>query len=281
MGANAISCGQRGETAVDLATALPDAGMVRCLIGLKRKYAHRARHLQKYLRLNSAGGPRQQTTAAIDPSLHMGGTIRPGVCEAEWEDLWLEREKAERTRYLATAHAHSKNPKLVTEEIISRLDGQIHLSRLQGEADMSLRREEERRGALREGEQAWQVVTTRKGSNSSFRKTSFLNRRAPWGSLCELENDDSLKAGCVMGESDAERAAEKIGHVMRMTVDSGAPNKVLRDMYGSSGAQTRNPKFVVPYEQRGLWKGPGLPVPAGRRVPTTEASHGIRRFREL
>ena len=83
-----------------------------------------------------------------------------------------------------------------------------------------------------------------------------------------------------MAESDAERAAEKINHVMRLAVESGAPNKILRDVYGVSGAQTRNPKFVVPYEQRAQWKGPGLPAAPGQRAPKTEAD-GIRRFREL
>ena len=80
-----------------------------------------------------------------------------------------------------------------------------------------------------------------------------------------------------MAESDAERAAEKINHVMRLAVESGAPNKILRDVYGRAGGETKNPKFVVPYEQRAKWKGPGLPAAAGKRAPKTEAD-GARRF---
>ena len=247
--------------------------MVRCLIGLKRKYAHRARHLQHYLR---RGVDHTPSPAASDPNR----TISPGVSVVEWEAIFEERERGQRMRYLATTPDHSRNPRVVTEEIVARLDGNIHLSRLQGEAEMNVRRMEDKKECLREGEQAWQVVTTKRGSACGGNLKTFLNRRAPWGDLCALESDDSLKAGCVMGESDAERAAEKIGHVMKLTVQTGSPNKVLRDMYGTAGTQTRNPKFVVPYEQRGQWKGPGLPVPAGKRVPKTEAN-GARRFREL
>jgi len=88
-GADPDATNAGGNTAMDIATRIPDTAMVRCLIAMSPKAASRAQSLRKRQHADAGAPDRRRAKDTEDEIL----TIQPAVREAEWEPYFLEHQK--------------------------------------------------------------------------------------------------------------------------------------------------------------------------------------------
>jgi hypothetical protein len=97
-----------GKTAIDLAAAVPDTAMVRCIIAKKRKYSGRAQSLQKkQMRRSSAKDGEDEDEVLV---------IRPTIRAEEWDSHYAKEQKQLREAF----YRHGQKPP--REEMAARVN---------------------------------------------------------------------------------------------------------------------------------------------------------------
>jgi ankyrin repeat protein len=126
-----------GNTAMDIAAAMPDTAMVRCIIAKKRKYSGRTQSLQKkQMRHSSAKDAEDEDEVLV---------IRPAVRLEEWEPLFAEEQKQLREAFYRQGQ---KPPREEMASRVNNIDQSVRIARLCKQADQAAQRKAQDREAL-------------------------------------------------------------------------------------------------------------------------------------
>jgi hypothetical protein len=126
-----------GNTAMDIAAAMPDTAMVRCIIAKKRKYSGRTQSLQKkQMRHSSAKDAEDEDEVLV---------IRPAVRLEEWEPLFAEEQKQLREAFYRQGQ---KPPREEMASRVNNIDQSVRIARLCKQADQAAQRKVKDREAL-------------------------------------------------------------------------------------------------------------------------------------